>query len=137
MLRRRLEIRARAGGGGEHLAKRRGGASEFQEHRPYAPGDDLRRIDWAAYARTGEPILKLFRAEEDVVARLVCDASASLGYGDPPKLDTARRLAAAIGYMTLARSERAQLFIAGSGITRESAALRGRSGLPGLTGPQT
>jgi uncharacterized protein (DUF58 family) len=92
----------------------------------------MRRIDWAAYARTGEPILKLFRAEEDVVARLVCDASASLGYGEPPKLDTARRLAAAIGYMTLARSERAQLFIAGKGITRESTPMRGRGGLPAL-----
>jgi len=109
VLRRRLEIRARSGNAGEHLAKRRGGSAEFHEHRAYAPGDDMRRIDWAAYARTGEPILKLFRAEEDVVARLVCDASASLGYGEPPKLDTARRLAAAIGYMTLARSERAQL----------------------------
>jgi uncharacterized protein (DUF58 family) len=132
VLRRRLEIRARSGGGGEHMAKRRGGSSEFQEHRPYAPGDDMRRIDWAAYARTGEPVLKLFRAEEDVVARLVCDASASLGYGEPPKLDTARRLAAAVGYMTLARSERAQLFVAGQGITRESAPVRGRGGLPSL-----
>lgn len=132
VLRRRLEIRARSGAAGDHLAKRRGGASEFQEHRPYAPGDDLRRIDWAAYARTGEPVLKLFRAEEDVVARILCDASASLGYGEPPKLDTARRLAAAIGYMTLARSERAQLFIAGAGITRENTPVRGRPGLPAL-----
>ncbi|MEO7329226.1 MAG: DUF58 domain-containing protein [Minicystis sp.] len=132
VLRRRLEIRARSGASGEHLAKRRGGSAEFHEHRPYAPGDDMRRIDWAAYARTGEPVLKLFRAEEDVVARLVCDVSASLGYGEPPKLHTARRLAAAIGYMTLARSERAQLFLAGQGLTRESAALRGRSGLPAL-----
>ncbi len=132
VLRRRLEIRARSGGGGEHLARRRGGSSEFQEHRPYAPGDDLRRIDWAAYARTGEPVLKLFRAEEDVIARLVCDASASLGQGEPPKLDTARRLAAAVGYMTLARSERAQLFVAGAGVAREHAPVRGRGGLPAL-----
>lgn len=132
VLRRRLEIRARSGAAGEHLAKRRGGASEFQEHRAYAPGDDLRRIDWAAYARTGEPVLKLFRAEEDVIARIVCDASGSLGYGEPRKLDTARRLAAAIGYMALARSERAQLFIAGAGITRENTPVRGRSGLPAL-----
>ena len=132
VLRRRLEIRARSGGGGEHLARRRGGSAEFQDHRPYAPGDDLRRIDWAAYARTGEPVLKLFRAEEDVVARLLCDASGSLGHGDPPKLDAARRLAAAVGYMTLARSERAQLFVAGRGVTRESAPVRGRGGLPAL-----
>jgi uncharacterized protein (DUF58 family) len=132
VLRRRLEIRARSGGGGEHLARRRGGSSEFQEHRPYAPGDDLRRIDWAAYARTGEPVLKTFRAEEDVVARLVCDASASLGQGEPPKLDVARRLAAAVGYMALARSERAQLFVAGLGLVREHAPVRGRGGLPSL-----
>lgn len=113
VLRRRLEIRARSGGAGEHLARRRGSSSEFHEHRAYAPGDDMRRIDWAAYARSGEPILKLFRAEEDVIARIVCDASLSLGFGEPLKLDTAKKLAAAVGYMTLARSERAQLFIAG------------------------
>ena len=59
-LRRRLEIRARSGGGGEHLARRKGSSAEFQEHRAYAPGDDMRRIDWAAYARTGEPVLKIF-----------------------------------------------------------------------------
>jgi uncharacterized protein (DUF58 family) len=132
VLRRRLEIRARSGGGGEHMAKRRGGSAEFQDHRPYAPGDDLRRIDWAAYARTGEPVLKLFRAEEDVVARILCDASASLGCGEPPKLDAARRLAAAVGYMTLARSERAQLFVAGRGVAREHSPVRGRGGLPAL-----
>jgi uncharacterized protein (DUF58 family) len=132
VLRRRLEIRARSGGSGEHIAKRRGGSAEFHEHRAYAPGDDMRRIDWAAYARSGEPVLKLFRAEEDIVARIVCDASASLGHGEPVKIDAARRLAAAIGYMTLARSERAQVFVAGEGITKESAAMRGRGGLSGL-----
>ena len=132
VLRRRLEIRARSGGSGEHIAKRRGGSAEFHEHRAYAPGDDMRRIDWAAYARSGEPVLKLFRAEEDIVARIVCDASASLAYGEPLKIDAARRLAAAIGYMTLARSERAQVFVAGEGITKESATMRGRGGLSGL-----
>src|SRR5688572_4120589 len=88
VLQRRLEIRARSGGAGEHLARRRGGSAEFKEHRAYAPGDDMRRIDWAAYARTGEPVLKLFRAEEDVIARIVCDASASLDFGEPKKIDT-------------------------------------------------
>jgi uncharacterized protein (DUF58 family) len=132
VLRRRLDVRARSGAGGEHLAKRRGGSSEFQEHRPYTPGDDLRRVDWSAYACTGEPVLKVFRAEEDVVARLVCDASASLGHGDPPKLDTARRICAAVGYMALARSERAQLLVAGAGLAREHAPVRGRGGVPSL-----
>jgi len=131
-LRRRLEIRARSGLAGEHVAKRRGGSAEFHEHRPYTAGDDLRRIDWAAYARSGEPVVKVFRAEEDVVARLVCDASASMAFGEPPKLDVAKRLAAAVGYMTLAESERAQLVVAGVGLEHEHAPSRGRGGLPAL-----
>ncbi|MBI4706015.1 MAG: DUF58 domain-containing protein [Deltaproteobacteria bacterium] len=131
-LRRRLEIRARSGRTGEHLARRRGGAAEFYEHRPYAPGDDLRRIDWAAYARSGEPVVKIFRSEEDVVARLVLDASASLDFGEPSKLGVARRLGAAIGYMTLASAERAQLLVAGAGLRSEHAPARGRGGLPAL-----
>jgi uncharacterized protein (DUF58 family) len=129
-LRRRLAVRARSGAGGEHVARRRGGSAEFQEHRPYAPGDDLRRIDWAAYARSGEPVLKLFRSEEDVIARLVCDASASLAHGDPPKLFALQRVAAAIGYMTLAASERAQVLVAEDGSARGGTPSRGRGGLP-------
>jgi uncharacterized protein (DUF58 family) len=133
-LRRRLEIRARSGGPGEHAARRKGGAAEFQEHRPYAPGDDLRRVDWLAYARTGEPVVKLFRSEEDVVVRLLVDASASLDWGDPPKIEVARRLAAAFGYMALAGSQRAQVLVARAdgGIERAFSPRRGRGGLAGL-----
>jgi uncharacterized protein (DUF58 family) len=132
VLRRRLEVRARSGASGEHVARRRGGSAEFQEHRPYSPGDDLRRIDWAAYARTDEPVLKLFRAEEDVIVRLLVDASASLDFGTPPKFEAASRLAAAFGYMALASSERAQVVAAGEGIVREETPVRGRNGLLGL-----
>jgi uncharacterized protein (DUF58 family) len=136
-LRRRMEIRARSGAAGEHAAKRRGGSAEFQEHRAYEPGDDLRRVDWLAFARKGEPVVKLFRAEEDVVVRLLVDASASLEFGDPPKIEVARRLAAACGYMALASSQRAQVLVAGarenvSGVSRASPARRGRGGLASL-----
>lgn len=136
-LRRRLEIKARSGGAGEHAAKRRGGSAEFQEHRSYEPGDDLRRVDWLAYARTGQPVVKLFRSEEDVVVRLLVDASASLEFGDPPKIEVARRLAAAFGYMALAGSQRAQVLVAGArqdatGISRTTTPRRGRGGLAAL-----
>jgi uncharacterized protein (DUF58 family) len=131
-LRRKLEIRARSGQGGDHLSRRRGSSVEFREHRGYAPGDDLRRIDWSAYARTGEPVLKLFRAEEDVIARILCDTSASMDFGSPTKLAVAKRLAAAIGYMVLSRSERAQLLTAADGVQGHRAPFRGRSGLPKL-----
>lgn len=129
---RRLEIRARSGAMGEHTAKKRGGSSEFQEHRGYAPGDDLRRIDWAAFARTDEPVLKLFRAEEDVVARVLCDASGSLDFGEPKKLAVAQRISAAIGYLALSRSERAQLFVGAEGLVSADGPTRGRAGLVGL-----
>lgn len=139
-LRRRMEIRARSGASGELRAKRRGGSAEFEEHRGYVAGDDLRRVDWLAYARTGEPVVKLFRAEEDVVLRLLIDASASLDFGDPPKSEVARRLAAAFGYMALAGSQRAQVLVAqgregspeATGLSRTDNPRRGRGGLAGL-----
>lgn len=131
-LRRRLSVRARSGSGGERVASRRGSSAEFLEHRPYSAGDDLRRMDWLAFARTGAPVLKLFRAEEDVVVRLVVDGSASLDFGDPPKLLVAKRLAAAIGYMALASSERAQVLTAGEGLVRVREPVRGRGALAAL-----
>ena len=131
-LRRRLEVRARSGHGGDHLSKRKGSSVEFREHRGYEPGDDLRRIDWGAYARTGEPMIKVFRSEEDVVVRFLCDTSASMGFGDPSKLEFAQRFAAAVGYMVLARSERAQVLSAADGLVSTRAPSRGRPGLPGF-----
>jgi uncharacterized protein (DUF58 family) len=136
-LRRRLEVRARSGAAGDRTARRRGGSAEFQEHRAYEPGDDPRRIDWMAFARRGEPVVKLFRSEEDVIVRLVLDASASLGHGDPEKIDVSRRLAAAIGYLALSSSQRAQIAIlreraGGGAIERLAPARRGRSGFVAL-----
>jgi uncharacterized protein (DUF58 family) len=131
-LRRRLEIRARSGATGDLLAKRRGGSAEFQDHRPYAPGDDLRRVDWLAYARTGEPVIKLFRTEEDVIMRLLVDTSTSMAHATPSKLEVARRIAAALGYMALAGSERAQLFAASDNLRSASRPARGRGGLATL-----
>ena len=129
-LRRRLEVRARSGASGERTSRRRGSSSEFEDHRPYSPGDDPRRIDWSVYARTGEPFLKLFRAEEDVTARVLLDASASMQFGAPPKMDHARRFAAAVAYLTLAGLERAQLFAGTNGSVRVSSSVRGRGGVP-------
>lgn len=95
------------------MARRRGGSAEFQEHRPYAPGDDLRRIDWLAFARSGVPVVKTFRAEEDVALRLLVDASASLDFGNPKKIEVLRRLAAALAYLALSESERVQVLVTG------------------------
>jgi uncharacterized protein (DUF58 family) len=133
LLRRRLKVDVRSGGAGEHVARRRGGSAEFQEHRPYAPGDDLRRIDWLAFARSGAPVVKTFRAEEDVAVRILIDASASLDFGSPRKIEVSRRIAAAIAYLALADSERVQLLVSGNRDTRGLAVVgeprRGRGAL--------
>src|SRR5690606_7147770 len=54
-LRRMLRPRVASGGSGDRVGAARGGSAEFREHRAYAPGDDPRRIDWLAFARTGTP----------------------------------------------------------------------------------
>jgi uncharacterized protein (DUF58 family) len=139
-LRRRLTTTVPSGAAGERVSRRRGGSAEFQEHRPYAPGDELRRIDWAAFARTGEPVLKLFRAEEDSLLRLVLDTSESLAFGTPQKLEVARRISAAIGYLALANGQRAQILTArkptgdasSRGLDRTGTPRRGRGALAAL-----
>lgn len=108
---RRLSVRARSGGPGAGVTRRRGSSAEFHEHRAYAPGDDPRRIDWLAFARTGTPVTKLYRAEEDTVVRVVLDTSASLDFGTPSKFMAAQRLAAAVCYIALRAGQRAQLLV--------------------------
>lgn len=110
-LRHHLLSQARSGGAADQVARRRGTSSEFREHRSYLWGDDLRRIDWMAFARTGEPVIKLFHAEEDTVVRLLLDASASLAFGSPPKIEVARQMAAALAFLALAGSRRVQVLV--------------------------
>jgi uncharacterized protein (DUF58 family) len=76
----------------------RGGGIEFEESRPYVPGDDVRSIDWNTTARTGEPHVKRFREERDRTVVLALDASASMafGSGERSKAQAAARVAALI-----------------------------------------
>jgi uncharacterized protein DUF58 len=86
---------------GEHNALRRTSGIEFADHRQYSPGDDLRRVDWNAYARLGTLHIRQSQAEHDTVLYLLVDASPSMEYGEPSKFLVARRLAAAFGYIAL------------------------------------
>jgi uncharacterized protein (DUF58 family) len=71
-------------------------------HAPYSQGDDLRRVDWPAYGRTGKLVLRTFRPGREDVLELVCDTSASMRVGDAEKLRFAVRLAAAVGHVAFA-----------------------------------
>src|SRR5436305_9074746 len=86
---------------GEHQAARRTAGIEFADYRKYSPADDIRRVDWNAYARLGTLHIKQAQAEHDTALYLLVDASPSMEFGEPPKFLAARRLAAALGYVAL------------------------------------
>jgi uncharacterized protein (DUF58 family) len=76
----RLPFRSRTwkGRAGNWLGAGVGSSIDFQDHRPYMPGDDPRYIDWLAYARTGSYAMKLYREEVSPLVDLVLDVSASM-----------------------------------------------------------
>jgi uncharacterized protein (DUF58 family) len=86
---------------GAHRNPHPGTSLEFTEHREYAPGDDVRRIDWKAVARTDRYAIKRFEDETEMRVLLMLDTSASMGYRRTgvAKLDYATYLAAALAYL--------------------------------------
>lgn len=88
---------------GDHRSRRHGSSLDFADYREYHPGDDFRRIDYNLYARLDQLLLKLFEAEEDITVRLLIDTSASMAR--PEKLQRARQIAAAIGFVSLVRRD--------------------------------
>ena len=111
---------------GERRSVRRGQSVEFADYRNYAAGDDLRQLDWNAYARLEKLFVKLFVEEEDVTVHLLVDASRSMDYGEPNKLDAARRAAAALGYLGLASMDRVSVAFLGDGGASAMRPIRGK-----------
>jgi len=107
-----LPLRARcladAVGAGRHRSRRRGASVEFADYREYAPGDDLRRLDWRRLARTDRAHIRESQEEAPLRVILLLDVSASMNYasrtGLMTKLDFARSLLAAVAL--LARRQR-------------------------------
>ncbi|MFW6124749.1 MAG: DUF58 domain-containing protein [Pirellulales bacterium] len=114
---------------GERRSPRKGQSVEFADFRNYAPGDDLRLVDWNSYARLERLFLKLFLEEEDLHFYPVIDASRSMEFGEPAKLRLACRLAAALGFVALLRSDRVKVAVLGGESPRGPAVFRGRRSL--------
>jgi uncharacterized protein (DUF58 family) len=117
---------------GERRSLRRGHSVEFCDYRAYGVGDDLRYVDWNIYGRLDRLHVKLFVDEEDLCLHLIVDASASMNFGTPTKLDSAVRIAGALGFVGLVNLERV-----GIGVLRDRVAegwppTRGRNQVPGL-----
>src|SRR5574342_1177667 len=111
---------------GERRSPRKGISVEFSDFRPYGVGDDLRYVDWNVYARLDRLYLKLFVDEEDLCLHLLVDGSASMGFGQPSKLDHALKVAAALGYIGLNNLERVALAHFAGGLARTLRPRRGR-----------
>ncbi len=117
---------------GERRSARRGSSVEFADYRSYSHGDDLRYVDWNAFARLDRMFLKLFVEEEDLHVYVLVDASRSMDFGSPSKLEWARQAAAALGYMSLCSGDRVQLFSHSAEGRDASRMFRGRGSTPEL-----
>jgi uncharacterized protein (DUF58 family) len=82
-----------AGRSGELLGRGTGSSLEFQEYREYMPGDDIRHLDWAAYARSDLLMVRLYREEVSPRTEILLDASRSMTTGGEVKPLVARQLA--------------------------------------------
>lgn len=111
---------------GERRSKRRGQSVEFEDHRNYVPGDDLRHIDWNVFARLDKFFIKVFQQEEDLSFHLVIDSSASMDAGTPNKLTLVQRLAMSLGYIALVNNDRVAVSVLDGRELRRLPPMRGR-----------
>ncbi|MCE9600610.1 MAG: DUF58 domain-containing protein [Gemmatimonadetes bacterium] len=96
---------------GLHRSAKKGLSLDFAEHRQYQPGDDLRRIDWKAYARTDRFYVKEYEADTNAGVLFALDVSASMDYasGAVNKFAYARMLVAALAWLTQRQGDRVGL----------------------------
>ena len=94
---------------GLHRSPYRGFSIEFAEHREYAPGDDLRYLDWKVFGRTDKFYLKQYEDETNLIGYLVLDVSRSMSYQGPAsalsKLEYAQCVAASLAWLILQQQD--------------------------------
>jgi uncharacterized protein (DUF58 family) len=104
---------------GRHRSKQLGGAAEFVDYREYAPGEDLRRLDWKVLARTQRPVVRLYQDETNLIATIVIDASGSMRFGGKPagsKLEYAQHLATGMSHVIGSQQDQVGLAVIGGGL---------------------
>ncbi len=116
---------------GLHKSPHHGQSIEFAEHKEYAPGDEVRLIDWKAYGKFDKYYVKKFEQETNLRAYLIVDSSGSMGYrGDPgrmSKLEYASALAASLAYLLVRQQDAAGLVLV-SGQVRSALPPRATAG---------
>lgn len=106
---------------GLHKSPHQGQSVEFAEHKEYAPGDELRHLDWKAYGKLDKYYIKRFEHETNLRAMLTVDASASMAYGSGAlsKLEVAKVLAGALSYLLVRQQDAAGLAVVSQGMVAE------------------
>jgi uncharacterized protein (DUF58 family) len=119
---------------GDYRSTLHGEGTELAQVRPYVPGDDVRQIDWAVTARTGETHVRVQLAERVLVTWLVLDTSASMHFGtaDRRKADVAEGVAIGVGHVATRRGNRLGVITFGDELPRATAPRQGRMALVGL-----
>ncbi|MDP9375627.1 MAG: DUF58 domain-containing protein [Chloroflexota bacterium] len=117
---------------GEHRSPQRSPSREFVDFRAYSQGEDLRYLDWNTYARLGELVTRLGEVSTELTVHILLDTSASMNWGDPNKLRYAKRLAAALGYITLWHFDRLVVAPFDRRVGEPFGPRRGRAAVPGL-----
>ncbi|MGJ8725331.1 MAG: DUF58 domain-containing protein [Roseibacillus sp.] len=99
---------------GKHRSPHRGSSVEFAEYRKYVPGDDTRRLDWKAFARSDRFYIKEFEADTNLRAYFVVDSSGSMNFASgetDTKIQYARRIAASLSYLLVKQGDAAGLSV--------------------------
>ena len=105
---------------GQYHSAFKGRGIEFEEVRPYNPGDDIRAIDWNVTARAGEPFVKLFREERELTVVLMVDVSASQGFGthEQPKRDLVTEISSTLAFSAIKNNDKVGLMLFSDGIEK-------------------
>lgn len=119
---------------GDRHSRKRGSAIEFADYREYAPGDDLRRLDWNVFARLDRPFVKLTEEEEDLAVHILVDTSTSMDWPQgndedetgSNKLRYAILMSGALGYLALGSGDLVNVTLFNSNEFRTWGAFRGR-----------
>src|ERR1051326_1434236 len=94
---------------GERRSKKRGQSVEFADYRNYVTGDDLRYLDWNLFGRLERLFLKMYEEEEELRVTIFLDTSESMSFGNPAKIEYAKKIAAALGYIALCNFDTVQV----------------------------
>ncbi|MCR5011136.1 MAG: DUF58 domain-containing protein [Lachnospiraceae bacterium] len=105
-LRLAIEKKSNASMQGGRKSSRKGNSAEFSDFREYMPGDDIRSIDWNAYARLDRLYIKEFMEEKESTITFILDFSRSMEYGEKKKSELASELTAALSYIALLNQDR-------------------------------